>query len=642
MNIYTQVCGLFIVLLLLIFYKKQPTIGLETEKKYIYILYAVLGCVVSDIGSVILITNSEMYSYETITMIGKLYLISIFAVTYLTLAYEFTEIQPRLPKQVPNGLQFGFRMFAIVVVLFILFHPLYFVHNGNAVYSYGPACTVTYICCFFTIVTTLIGTYKFKRYINPKRRQALQLWMYTMLVFAFIQFFNPKILIVSFGCCLGAMITYFELENPESNISRNTGLFSATTLKDYFDYLYKKEEEFSVLMFAYSTTAESSIDTKTIRKAVDELNTLLYDFKDGKVFTTAEGFFIMVFDAPDKMMYARKLIDDAIAKISNDPESSNIQSLLRPYYIDVPESCIANSSLEILSLINDFIPTDFHSNLETEVTIDEAAVQALYRKKEIEDMVVDALENDRVEVYYQPIYCVEEGIYTSAEALVRIRLQDGTLVNPGSFIPIAEDTGRIMALSDAIFKKTFSFMRSYRLTSLGIKYLELNLSIRQGEDPFFPNRFSDALNKYGLSAASVNLEITETASLKKKDMLMHTMNKLKENGCNFSLDDFGSGSSNLSYIIDMPIDVIKFDKDLTSSYFHSDKARAVVTAVTDMAHSMGIRIVAEGIETESQYKIMADLGIDYIQGYYFSKPLPEKDFIRFLQQNNLKPKSDVC
>ena len=134
----------------------------------------------------------------------------------------------------------------------------------------------------------------------------------------------------------------------------------------------------------------------------------------------------------------------------------------------------------------------------------------------------------------------------------------------------------------------------------------------------------------------INLEITETSSLRSRDSLYRNMKKLEEHGLSFSLDDFGSGSSNLNYIVDMPVEVVKLDKYLSKEYFNNPKAQAIVTAVIEMAHKMGIKIIAEGIETEQEFRTMRELGVDYIQGFYFSRPLPEHEFLKFMQTHNLK------
>jgi EAL domain-containing protein (putative c-di-GMP-specific phosphodiesterase class I) len=113
------------------------------------------------------------------------------------------------------------------------------------------------------------------------------------------------------------------------------------------------------------------------------------------------------------------------------------------------------------------------------------------------------------------------------------------------------------------------------------------------------------------------------------------MKRLEEHGVTFSLDDFGTGTSNLNYIVDMPVNIVKLDKHLTDEYFKNSKAQAIVKTVIEMAHSMDIDIVAEGIETEEQLNTMKELGVDYIQGYYFARPLPEHEYLKFIQNHNL-------
>ena len=138
------------------------------------------------------------------------------------------------------------------------------------------------------------------------------------------------------------------------------------------------------------------------------------------------------------------------------------------------------------------------------------------------------------------------------------------------------------------------------------------------------------MKKYDIDPNYINLEITETASLNEKRTLLTNMKALREFGVSFSLDDFGTGHSNLNYIVEMPVDIVKFDRDMIQSYFHSEKAKYVMDAAMHMIQGMQLQIVSEGIETKEQYRVMEKLGISYIQGYYFSKPLPEREFLEFI------------
>ena len=138
------------------------------------------------------------------------------------------------------------------------------------------------------------------------------------------------------------------------------------------------------------------------------------------------------------------------------------------------------------------------------------------------------------------------------------------------------------------------------------------------------------MKKYGIKPGFINLEITESASLSEKKTLLNNMASLLNYGISFSLDDFGTGQSNLNYIVDMPVDIVKFDRGMINAYFENGKAKYVMDAAMHMVHGMNLEIVSEGIETKEQYQVMKELGISYIQGYYFSRPLAEKQFLEFI------------
>ena len=239
-------------------------------------------------------------------------------------------------------------------------------------------------------------------------------------------------------------------------------------------------------------------------------------------------------------------------------------------------------------------------------------------------------QDDRVLVYFQPIYSVKEQKFVSAEALVRIEEKDGSIMPPVKFIPVAEETGMVAKLGERVFEKTCEFIRNHKLLELGVDYIEINLSVVQCQNRNLAEKFIQIIEKYQISPTSIMLEITETASIHAKKILLKNMEQLMNYGVSFALDDFGNGNSNLDYLIDMPVDILKLDQNMTKAYFNKMKAKHVVDAMNSMVHDMGLKIVAEGIETKEQLEVMEKLGIDYIQGYYFSKPLPVNVYLEFL------------
>ena len=141
-------------------------------------------------------------------------------------------------------------------------------------------------------------------------------------------------------------------------------------------------------------------------------------------------------------------------------------------------------------------------------------------------------------------------------------------------------------------------------------------------------------NEYQINPAWINLEITETGVVSARNVLLNNMRKLIDEGFSFSLDDFGKGESNLMYVVEMPVSIVKLDYDISKAYFNTEKAKHVVKAVVGMAHELKLKMVAEGIENEDELRTMQEEGIDYIQGYYYSKPIPGDEFIRFVKQHN--------
>ena len=143
------------------------------------------------------------------------------------------------------------------------------------------------------------------------------------------------------------------------------------------------------------------------------------------------------------------------------------------------------------------------------------------------------------------------------------------------------------------------------------------------------------MERNGIDPKYINLEITESATVEMKQKLLANMEQMIEYGVTFSLDDFGTGQSNLNYIMEMPVQIVKFDREMTNAYFESRKGRFVMNAAMHMIQGMELGIVSEGIETKEQLDTMINLGIDYIQGFYFSKPLPLDQFMAFVKDKNM-------
>ena len=270
------------------------------------------------------------------------------------------------------------------------------------------------------------------------------------------------------------------------------------------------------------------------------------------------------------------------------------------------------------------------------LVIDAEALDKMRDFRYMQNEIKSALKENRFVVFLQPIYSVKEKSFVSAEALVRMKDRDGNLIMPGSFIPIAEKTGQIEQIGERVFEIVCDVIKEHDIRDLGLKYIEINLSVIQCENKNLALRFSEIIRRYEIAPDTINLEITESGSIKQKNILLDNMDYLSRYGCTFSLDDFGTGESNLNYIVNMPVDIVKFDRSMILSYFSTERAGIMLEYVTGMIKRMGMKIVAEGVEEKHQFEALSRLGIDFIQGYYFSKPIAVPEFISFIRRANCR------
>jgi EAL domain-containing protein (putative c-di-GMP-specific phosphodiesterase class I) len=434
-----------------------------------------------------------------------------------------------------------------------------------------------------------------------------------------------RLLLVGYASCIGMVILFFKLENPEATLDRETGVFNSHVLYKYIGQLYERKKDFSLFMINLSqrmdeTTAGDDERLIAIAKFLDKI-------EGAKVFKNIESEFVVLFERKDNF-------GAGVKKILERFEWPWDGRVYEPLYISMEDSSLAESAEEVYQLLRYYKLNYNRVSVHKYIEIDQNMVEERRGYVRMIKTITDALREDRVEVFYQPIYSVQKDIFTSAEALVRIRGKDGSIVPPGQFIPVAEETGMIDQLGERVFEKVCRFIQDERIWELGIEYIEVNLSVHQCESHTLAKRYEGIMENYGVQPSMINLEVTESASIQTRNVFMQNMNRLLDYGVSFSLDDFGNGESNLNYIVDMPVQIVKFDRDMTKSYFEKSKGKLVMETATGMILDMGLKIVSEGVETVKQLEAMKKLGVQYIQGFYFSRPLPKDEFLKFIKEKN--------
>ncbi len=620
MNIQVQLCGLIVIFLIMLFYYGNKKIGLFTEAVFTRALSGSFICLCLDILSVVMIVYSATIPDFWVKVVCKAYLVSLLWMGFAGFDYEMTEL---VTEARYHRLIRIFMLLGAIESLVIFLAPINYFLDGEVVYSYGLSTTLTYIFTLIYILCTVVILFVQRKVINSRRRTATTIWMILWFSSALTQFFFNELLLVGFAISMGMLTIFIMLENPEAMQDRRIGCFNSHALLMFLKQTYERKESYGVmdiLIESADSENDSMIKSDVVFAAVFEY------------FENRKGYSVFK-NVDDELLIFTKRKDNL--KIEKEFEDFYNKKIASKYNTDVKIIVLDDTNkvknyddlfaILKMSAINVSAQSEY-----ARFTLGEEAVNKYYRYHEVVKEIELALSEDRVEVFYQPIYSNAKERYVSCEALARIRRKDGTLLSPGEFIPVAEDSGLIVQLGERVFTKVCQFLNINQNIKNMLDYVEVNLSVAQFEEDNLADKFIRIMQKYDIEPHKINLEITETASIQTKKMLLENMNRFIDYGVKFSLDDFGKGESNLMYVVEMPVSIVKLDMDMTKAYFVEPKAKCVVAATVRMAHELGLHVVAEGVEDKDELSAMREEKIDFIQGYYFSKPVKESDFIKML------------
>jgi diguanylate cyclase (GGDEF)-like protein/PAS domain S-box-containing protein len=258
--------------------------------------------------------------------------------------------------------------------------------------------------------------------------------------------------------------------------------------------------------------------------------------------------------------------------------------------------------------------------------------QRMLQRHQQEQSLRAAIEHDRLEVHFQPKVALADGRIIGAEALVRMRAEDGKLVPPAEFIPLAEETGLIVPLGRAVLIKSCQQAARWQQAGITLPF-SVNIAAAQFADSSLVGLIEHLLHEFHLAPQLLELEVTETALIQDAQRTAEILQQFRALGILISIDDFGTGYSSLAYLKRFKVDVLKIDMSFVKDMLIDKNDFEIVKTIISLGQSMQIELVAEGVETAEHQAQLLDLGCLYGQGYHFSKPLPADSFLQYLQKN---------
>lgn len=267
----------------------------------------------------------------------------------------------------------------------------------------------------------------------------------------------------------------------------------------------------------------------------------------------------------------------------------------------------------------------YHSGNVIEL-YDEEISRSIEERKKIESEMVSALKNNEFEVVYQPKVSLKTGKVYGAEALIRWNRPDGTIIQPGFFVPIFEDNEFVVEMDNWVYRRVFSQMKQWHDAGIPLPIVSVNASRLHLKDQHFPEKFEKLVDNYGIPHNFVEIELTESTFVKTYDRLISMMEDIRSRGFKISIDDFGTGYSTLNLISVLPVDVLKLDGNFFMKNKLTDKNKKVIESIIMLAKNLGLTVISEGVETDEQVAFLKEHYCDAVQGYYYYKPMKEEQF----------------
>lgn len=621
MYVINQIYGLAIAVVLLILFLTTKRLTLKGTSSFLRTIVIVIVCLFFDALSCVAIKNwwGQDGKQQLVEAICKLYLIFMVWVGWTNFCYVCLDLNSTMKKH--NRLCLIMAVITLVISVAIAVCPIGIVNNESGLYTEGTAVILTYIFTLFYIFSSVVVAIYVLKLRNRRRGFAVLFSHVIWILAAGVQAFDNALLLVGLAMAVGLLILYIIMENPDAFIDRSLECYSSSAFNEYLDYMFEKKKDFFVLDI--SVTSTSAIEGKGINIQKEVKKLIYYASKNRKIHIF-KTFNVGIVIASENQSYILEAIQDLIKVMEIKGVTKNILIL---NFSDIHD---VKNTYDLIKLMT-YTRNKFIENTGEINEINREFIGNFLSLDKINTDISNALDEDRVEVFYQPIYNTKDKTFELAEALCRIKNKDGSYMSPGLFIPVAEESGSVSLLGERVYKKVCDFYNEGKIESFGVKNIDVNLSAVQCDNMELARKFIEIAKENSIDPSMISFEITETAISSVKTNMLSNMKEMINFGFEFALDDFGKGASNLMYAIEMPVKVIKIDMELTKLFIKDPKAKSVVNAIIAMAHDMNLKVVSEGVENDDEVKIMTKAGIDYIQGFYFSRPLPKEEYLEFLK-----------
>ena len=614
-----------ILLILVVFYFRRPRLPIRMNRTFLALLLIDALTLLADFAS------SRVDELYTLYPMALCYIANLaFFVLFLARIYAFflfvldvLENHQTLPAWVRRFAPAVFLISELIALSSPFTHAVFYMDAGG--YHRGPCYNVLYVCFFWYLAFAAWLILRHQRALPRGARNTLITAVLILVIGNVVRMLFPQLLVMNTFFLMTILVLYLAFENPDLFLSDRGSAFNMRAFgigltewcrKDSYRLLAFVIRDYSEMRGIYGGLV---MDQCIIR--VSDFLTEAYP--DCPVFYLRNGAFAIV---GEKSMDVHRLSGEIAERFRKPWLCGGTEILLKPAFVKAElerrdsgaDQVIGKLQLALEGAGREEYAKDRVTPLSLHV------IDRYLAQKQALELALEG-EAKGIEVYLQPLMDSGTGRLVAAEALARLRGEDGRMISPAVFIPIAEKDGSIIALGEQVLRKTCRFIRDNDIAALGLQWINVNLSPYQCMSPTLAERFKAILEEYGVAPDLIHLELTEQ-SIADYELIKTQLLALQEIGFQFALDDYGSGYSNLTRVKQFPFKNIKIDMEVVRNYFR-DRDPLLPTLV-QVFKQMNFSITAEGIETKEMAEGMREIGCDYLQGFYFSQPVPMQAFLQ--------------
>ncbi|MBO4418664.1 MAG: EAL domain-containing protein [Oscillospiraceae bacterium] len=626
-------------MILIVCYSRKMTKG-NANRLFLLMTFLSLISALADLGMVIVARQLPLTETECVLEAAFAYAYLLFHnITNAVLLLFLLSLTRMTSLFRKSWVKLGFILPNAVIFLLLLQNPFthtVFTVTPEAGYSRSILMPLIYIMAGIYGIGGLIYCMFSGRFLARNKWVSL-LCMYLLSYAAVvIQFFRSELLLEMFFDGLGIMGVMLSVMRPEERMDSMVGMESWKSFQEDLSKILRSGEHVQIVVIRLPNSREilSYLGDHQYNEYISLIgNNLqglrwkhlrgveLYFERPGTIYLTADGN-----DAELESIVER--LHSEVGTGLQEYADNGVRFEPQVCLIHCPDDL--QKAEDIISLSHRFHLFDAHR--EGLIRASEIVHSRVFSiESNMEEILKRAVREHHIQMHYQPIYNVRAGRFQSAEALARIVDPEYGLISPAIFIPAAEETGLIIPIGDEVLDQVFRFISEQNLDALGLDYIEINLSVAQCMQRSLPEKFQRLKEKYGVDPGRVNLEITETTFENISEVVSENVNELIRMGFTFALDDYGIGYSSIQRVNHLPLKLIKIDKSMLDEV-SSRSGRMILEHTVRMMQSIDKQLVVEGAETRDAVDILENMDCDFIQGYFFSRPLPAEEFVTFIQK----------